>query len=427
LSKIQKYLIGVAAFVVVFFGFVIVRIGVAQPSDSIKLAKIPKESQLNMKAYENAYPLEYKSFMRNNEMAPSPTGYGGSQEFQRLDQEPEMLENFKGYKFSLDYADDRGHTYAGIDLMKSKRFPGQPGACITCKTPYVGKFYEESGWQYASKPVAEMTAQIPEDGWFSCATCHEPDTMALRVYQPAFIEAMQRRGIDVKQASNQDMRSYVCGQCHVEYYFDTKDKHVVLPWDKGLTAEDMYAYYSEKPGGFEQDWVHPDSKTKVLKAQHPDYETWSKGAHADAGVTCVDCHMPFMRDNGQKYTSHFMSSPLKTIEDSCLKCHDQDKDTLIQRVKTIHDNTFKLQRIAGNTVAKAHLTVKAAIDAGATDEQLTAAHEYLRQAQWYWDFCAAENGVGFHNPDQIMRTLGLSIDCAHQAIEAANAAVKGNI
>ena len=65
--------------------------------------------------------------------------------------------------------------------------------------------------------------------------------------------------------------------------------------------------------------------------------------------------------------------------------------------------------------------------AGATDEQLAGAREYLRQAQWYWDFCAAENGVGFHNPDRIMRTLGLSIDCAHQAIEAANAAVKGEV
>lgn len=424
MSRIQKILVGVMTLAVAFFGFIFVRIGIAQPSSTISLAKIPKEKQLNMKAYENAYPLEYKSFMRNNESAPSPTGYGGSHEHQRLDEEPEMLENFKGYKFSLDYADDRGHTYAGIDLLKSKRFPGQPGVCITCKTPYVGKFYSETGWDYASRPVEEMAAQIPEDGWFSCATCHDPETMALRVYEPGFIEAMQRRGIDVTKASHADMRNYVCGQCHVEYYFD-KNKHVVLPWDNGLTAEDMYAYYSTKPGGFEQDWVHPDSKTKVLKAQHPDYETWSMGAHADAGVGCVDCHMPYMRDNGQKYTSHFVSSPLKTIEDSCLKCHDQDKDTLIQRVKTIHDNTFKLQRIAGTTVSRAHLTIKSAMEAGASDEALAEARENLRQAQWYWDFVAAENGVGFHNPDLIMRTLGLSIDRAHLAIESANAAVTG--
>ncbi len=44
--------------------------------------------------------------------------------------------------------------------------------------------------------------------------------------------------------------------------------------------------------GFEQDGDHPDSGTKMLKAQHPDYETWSTSVHADASVTCVDCHMP---------------------------------------------------------------------------------------------------------------------------------------
>ena len=428
MSRMQKYLAGIIVLAAVFFGFVIVRIGIAQPSSTIKLAKIPQDQQLGKEAYAKAYPLEYNSFMKNNEMAPSPTGYGGSEaKHSRLEEEPEMLENFKGYKFSLEYNDDRGHTYAGEDILTSKRIPGQPGACITCKTPYTGKFYEEMGWKYASKPFTELAEQVPEDGWFACATCHDPDTMTLRVYNQAFIEAMQRRGIDVSKASQNEMRGYVCGQCHAEYYFDKTDKHVVFPWDKGLSAEDMYAYYAEKPGGFEADWVHPDSKTQVLKAQHPDFETWSTSVHADMGVTCVDCHMPYMRQDGQKYTSHFMSSPLKTIEDSCLKCHDEGKDKLIARVKTIHDNTFKLQRTAGNTVAKAHLTVQKAMNAGATDEQLAGAREYLRQAQWYWDFCAAENGVGFHNPDRIMRTLGLSIDCAHQAIEAANAAVKGEV
>ena len=37
----------------------------------------------------------------------------------------------------------------------------------------------------------------------------------------------------------------------------------------------------------------------------------------------------------------------------------------VLRVKTIHDNNYKLQRIAGQTVARAHLAVKAAMDAGA--------------------------------------------------------------
>lgn len=165
----------------------------------------------------------------------------------------------------------------------------------------------------------------------------------------------------------------------------------------------------------------------MLKAQHPDYETWQDSVHADAGVTCVDCHMPYMRENGRKYTSHWMTSPLKTVEASCQKCHTESAETLTARVKTIHDNTFRIQRIAGQTVAKAHLTVQAAMAAGATDEQLAVAREQLREAQWYWDWVAAENGMGFHNPDKILRTLGLAVDKAHQAIETANAVVKGKL
>ena len=163
----------------------------------------------------------------------------------------------------------------------------------------------------------------------------------------------------------------------------------------------------------------------MLKAQHPDYDVWKTSVHADAGVTCIDCHMPYMRKNGQKYTSHYISSPLKYAEDACLKCHDESKEVLIARVKTIHDNTFKLQRTAGIACAKAHLAIKGAAAAGATDEQLAPVRELIREAQWYWDYVEAENGVGFHNPDQCMRTLGLSIDRAHQAIEAANAATRG--
>lgn len=121
----QKYLAGIIVLAAVFFGFVIVRIGIAQPSSTIKLAKIPQDQQLGKEAYAKAYPLEYNSFMKNNEMAPSPTGYGGSEaKHSRLEEEPEMLENFKGYKFSLEYNDDRGHTYAGEDILTSKRIPG---------------------------------------------------------------------------------------------------------------------------------------------------------------------------------------------------------------------------------------------------------------------------------------------------------------
>ena len=54
--------------------------------------------------------------------------------------------------------------------------------------------------------------------------------------------------------------------------------------------------------------------------------------------------------------------------------------------------------------------------------ELNKARELIRNAQWFWDFIAAENSMGFHNPDQTLNTLGQAIDLAHQAIATANRA-----
>ena len=419
----QKIIAGIAAVCFVFFGFVVFRIA-AQPNDnSVKLAQIPEDKKLTTEAYKDAYPLEYESYMKNNMGGESPTGYGGSDPGKSyLEMQPEMLENFKGYKFSIQYDVARGHTHAGEDFLATKRLPGQKGSCITCKGSYMyDVYFKQSGWDYASKPIDEVVAPIQADQWFGCSSCHDPETMELRVYQQGFVEAMARRGVDVNNAPHNDKRAYVCAQCHNEYYFMKEDGRVNHPWDNGLEAEDEFQFYqSGQAGGFEQDWVHPDSKTKMLKAQHPDFEIWATSVHAENGVTCVDCHMPYMRKDGQKYTSHWMTSPLKTVQESCQKCHDEQAQTLINRVKTIHDNNYKLQRTAGQTVAKAHLAIKAAMDAGVPDEQLNGARLKLREAQFYWDWIAAENGNGFHNPDKCMRISGEAIDLAHQAIEEAN-------
>ena len=338
----------------------------------------------------------------------------------------------------MQYDVARGHTWAGVDQLNSQRIPPQKGNCIVCKGSWMyDKWYKESGWDFASLPFTEATPPYTNkdtvegtDLYMGCSSCHDPDTMQLRVYQQGFVESMALKGIDISKASHNEMRGYVCGQCHNEYYFMAEDGRVRHPFIAGWEPEEQFKFYqtqSEQLGAFKQDWLHPDSKTPMLKAQHPDFEIWTTSVHADAGVTCVDCHMPYMRENGQKYTSHWMTSPLKTVEASCLKCHDESKETLIARVKTIHDNNFKLQRTAGQTVAKAHLAVKAAMDAGATDEQLAPVRLKLREAQWYWDWVAAENGNGFHNPDKCMRISGEAIDLAHQVIEDANALVKGSL
>ena len=140
------------------------------------------------------------------------------------------------------------------------------------------------------------------------------------------------------------MRSYVCGQCHVEYYFKGPGKIVTYPWANGLKVEEIEAYYDKE--GF-TDWVHAETGTKVLKAQHPEFEVWNQGVHARAGVACADCHMPYERVGALKVSDHWVRSPLLNINRACQPCHAVPEKELEARVLTIQDRHHALlQRAA---------------------------------------------------------------------------------
>ena len=423
MNRGQKILIGFLGLLMLVFGLVVVmRVWVMPPaSATVAATKIPK-GEYDPAVWGKAYPLQYASYEKNKEMKASPTGYGGSLNVQKWDMQPELKANFAGMPFSKDYREDRGHPYALQDQKESARVtPATVGSCIACKTPYVEKLYAEQGWGFTKTPLLQLIDESKHP--VSCANCHDNETMALKVTQPAFVEAMQRKGIDVTKASRQDMRTYACAQCHSEYYFEPGTNRVVFPWDNGLTAEAMYSLYSTKPNGFEKDWVHGTSKAPMLKAQHPDYEEWSTGVHGQSGVSCADCHMPYMRSDGQKYTSHHMTSPLQAIQSSCLTCHKQDEAWALNQVKTIQDSVFAMQHSAGQNIARAHETItKAAAQPGANEADLAAARELVRQAQWYWDYVAAANSMGFHSPVQAQRNLGQALDLSYKAIEKANQA-----
>lgn len=143
-----------------------------------------------------------------------------------------------------------------------------------------------------------------------CADCHEPENMNLHISRPALIEAFQRQGKDITKATQQEMRSLVCAQCHVEYYFKGDGKYLTFPWDKGSTVEDMEAYYDEV--GF-ADYTHKLSRAPILKAQHPDYEISQMGIHAQRGVSYADCHMPYKSEGGVKYSDHHMIAALAGV------------------------------------------------------------------------------------------------------------------
>lgn len=417
----KKIWMTLAGIVLAVFFIIVFQIFMRNPNTTMKIAAIP-EGEYDPAIWGKHYPLEYKSYLRTKEIAPSPTGYGGSEKVQKSIKEPEILINFKGMPFSVDYTEDRGHVYALEDLKNTKRInQTTAGSCMTCKTPQLADIFKEKGWDYAKIPLLELLPKLKHP--IVCANCHDPKTMNLRVINPAFIEAMAQRGIDVKKASREEMRSYVCGQCHVEYYFVPANKKVVLPWGKGLHPEQIYEYYSATPNDFAMDWKHPDSEAKMVKAQHPEFEVWSGGVHASSGVSCVDCHMPYMKVDGQKYTSHWVTSPMKHGKEACRTCHTQSDQWLLDRVKTIQSSVWEMQRTAGQTVAKAHQTIgKASKATRANKAELDRARELVRKAQWYWDFVAAENSMGFHNPTMILTTLGRSVDLAHQAISIAEKA-----
>ena len=76
MSNRKKIIAGVAGVCALFFGFVAVRIGAHPNDDSIKRVQIQGDTaaKIGKEAYKDAYPLQYNSFMKNNEESPSPTG-----------------------------------------------------------------------------------------------------------------------------------------------------------------------------------------------------------------------------------------------------------------------------------------------------------------------------------------------------------------
>jgi nitrite reductase (cytochrome c-552) len=207
------------------------------------------------------------------------------------------------------------------------------------------------------------------------------------------------------------MRAFVCGQCHVEYYFKGAEKRLTYPWAKGLQVQNIIAYYDE--AGF-KDWTHADSGAPVLKAQHPEFEMWNQGVHGRSGVTCADCHMPYMREGALKISDHHVRSPLLNINRACQTCHKWAEDELRNRVYALQERTYHLRNLAMDAVVGLIADTKAARAEGRADAELRGVWRLQRHAQFRLDFVEAENSTGFHAPEEAARILGEAIDFARQ-------------
>ena len=392
----------------------------ARPPEFIKpIAELEPDNAV----WGENFPREYETWKQTQEVGPR-TKYGGPVNFSHLQRNPMLVDLYKGYPFEVNYNDDRGHWYALTDVRETpRRIPEkggklQPGTCMTCKSSNVPKLMAEmTPGKFYQATFDEINAKIQHP--IGCADCHDNETMELRISRPALREAFTAMGRNIDDASHQEMRSLVCAQCHVEYYFKkqsgdgAKGTYLTFPWERGLSVEQMEQYYTEDVPHV--DWVHPVSKTEMIKMQHPDYEVYTFGVHAYRGVSCADCHMPYRSEGGVKFTDHHIQSPLNNIDNSCTVCHRWDEEEIRSRVEGIQDTTFQLTLDAEKALVAAHKEVGQALAAGASDAQLKPARDLIRRSQLRWDYVASNNGMGFHAPQECARVLATAIDLAQQA------------
>jgi nitrite reductase (cytochrome c-552) len=445
----------------------------------LKLVEVTEETT-DPRPWGANWPREFEQYQRTVE--PSRTNFGGGDApapKEKAETFPWLTRMFSGYAFALDYRDRRGHAYMLLDQEKTRRVTErpQPGSCLHCHASVIPTYRRlgtgDTDWdkvrsgfeKLGTLPYQQARAEVARTGSLnpvakgvtqalvrtegahpvSCVDCHEPGSMQLRVTRPGFILGIQalaastapvphlpsverwRAGDKQKpydpntDASRQEMRSFVCGQCHVEYYCGPKTT-LFFPWNNGLKVEDIESYYDayKFPDGHRfYDWQHAETGAEMLKAQHPEFEMWSQGHHARSGVACADCHMPYLRSGAMKVSDHWVRSPLLMVNRSCQVCHPYDEQELKARVQTIQNRNVDLLQRAGSALVQAIDALKQAKANGAAAATLEPALALQRKAQWRLDFVAAENSMGFHAPQEASRILAEAIDYARQAQLAA--------
>lgn len=433
---------------------------------SFKLVELD-EKTIDPAQWGKNFPRQYDAFQRTVDNYGTKYGGAGSEgaPLNKLTADPRLTEIFKGYAFAIDFNQRRGHAYMLYDQRTTKRVTerSQPGSCLHCHAS-TNQLYREQGLKLGAPGTLdesidssnarkqlmagfEAVCKMPyneatklAEHPVTCIDCHDPKSMQLRVTKPGFftgIDALARSGEPVphlpsierwrkgdqkeaydpnRDASRQELRSMVCGQCHVEYYCGPKTT-LFFPWAKGLKVEQIEATYDNfkfSDGHRFYDWKHASTGAELLKAQHPEFEIWSQGIHARSGVSCADCHMPYKREGAMKISDHHVRSPLLNIAQSCQTCHRFPEEELKARVEAIQDRTHALMDRAEEAIVQLIRDLDAARKAGVGDEKLQPIFEFHRKAQWRLDFINAENSMGFHAPQEVARILAEAIDYGRQ-------------
>lgn len=424
------------------------------------------------------WPRQYDGYLRT--AGDARFGGSSAMTASKLEEDPWLRRLYAGYAFSIDYREARGHAFMLADQEATERVTErqQSGACLHCHASIIPTYrrigLEDAGapadaealaegfrWDavmrgfelVSRRPYEEVHAELmatPDgtagDGGsgahpVSCVDCHDPETMAIRVTRPGFVRGIRAlaegdapvphlpsivawrdgsrsRAYDPNvDASRQEMRSLVCGQCHVEYYCADK-MTLTFPWGEGLKMDDIERFWEGTvfpDGGAFYDYKHGETGAPVYKAQHPEFELWSQGIHAANGVSCADCHMPYQREGAMKVSSHDVRSPMESVNSSCQTCHNVSEDEIRSNVATIQGRTRGLMDRAASAMTEMLDAIREAQAAGASSGELAEVFELQRKAMWRLDYISSENSLGFHAPQEAARVLGESIDYSRRA------------
>ena len=346
--------------------------------------------------WKDKYPDVYASYLRNSEM--EETTFGGSVPVDYLEEYPNLKVFYDGYGFSKEYLRARGHTYGLEDVINTER--PKPGAsCLACKTADFIQVLEKDGVEVNKLNFEDFVSENSQMETISCYDCHKNKPGEVNITRTHLSDALNH--VEDQIASG----NLACAQCHVEYYLDSETKEVILPWHNGLETDGMLEYYDDIDF---KDWVHPTTGADLLKAQHPETETYEGSVHDAVGLSCIDCHMPEI-EGENKSRSHQWTSPLKFeegIKQSCISCHGGEPKDLVLKVEDIQRAVYNKQQEVSDQlldfVNRLSTVVKEGSIEGADLEKLQDIH---RKAQFKWDFVFVENSEGFHNSNKSHKNL----------------------
>jgi nitrite reductase (cytochrome c-552) len=288
-------------------------------------------------------------------------GHGGSEALpdEKIERDPWLKRMFLGYAFSIDYRDRRGHAYMLADQEATERLTKpQSGSCLHCHAS-VMPLYRKLGNGDAMRgfepdlqddlPGAneQAAARCGHAHPVSCVDCHDPEDHGAagdppRLHQghpglaasdgagapPAVDRGVaqgQARAALRPQHRRDAQRDALLRLRSVPRRVLLLDQDAAdVPvgqgpeggGDRGVLDETKFP-----DGGAFFDYKHAETGAPILKAQHPEFELWSQGIHARSGVSCADCHMPYMRDGASKVSDHWVRSPLLNINRACQTCH----------------------------------------------------------------------------------------------------------